>query len=142
MENFIYPGNYVPQFSEIEILTELKNQHLESNQPRMTQVELPTAYKIEVEIPGVKREDLNVHIENSQLCILGLHKDGSCTCVGDNDLSLHHDYNPRCFNYNIPLPDDTDPRFMSAEYKDGILNLVISKSKHPWPRSLFNVVVY
>src|SRR5687767_14642618 len=120
MENeTTYPGDYVPLLKHEEFQEELARvREGEMLFPPANISELPGAYKVEVAIPGIRREELLVHIEGNVLFIRVLHKEAGPKAVPKFQL---HEFNYICFERHIDLPANADPAFMSAEYKGGIL---------------------
>jgi HSP20 family protein len=113
----VYPGEYVPLFSENDLKKTIK--HSTKNKTNNLPVnikELEDFYKIELAVPGVKRENLVLKSYGNVLSLSVIH----------NEFNLNLDYNRK-----IVLPDNAEPIFVSAEYKSGILHLYIPKSTHP-----------
>jgi HSP20 family protein len=113
----VYPGEYVPLFSENDLKKTIKHstKNKTSNLP-VNIKELVDFYKIELAVPGVKRENLLLTSCGNVLSLSVIH----------NELNPGLDYNRK-----IILPDNAEPIFVSAEYKRGILHLYIPKSSHP-----------
>ena len=84
------------------------------------------AYHVEVDLPGVKKEDINVDLKDDVLTISGERK--SKTEINDKDY-----YKKECtygkFHRSFTLPDDTDVENIEANSEDGVLEVVIPKLK-------------
>jgi HSP20 family protein len=124
----VYPGEYVPLFNENDLKKTIKHSTKnKTNNPPVNIKELMDFYKIELAVPGVKRENI---VLNSYGNILSLSV-------------IHNEFNPdRDYNRKIVLPDNAEPIFVSAEYKSGILHLYIPKSTHPLKWTNTKIAVY
>ena len=82
------------------------------------------AYHVEVDIPGVKKEDLNVDLKDDVLTIWGERKTKSE--VKEKDY-----YKQECsygkFQRSFTLPDNVDVEHIEANSEDGVLEVVIPK---------------
>jgi HSP20 family protein len=136
-QDTIYPGVYVPLIKGKEVLDELK--HLKKEDmvhPSVNIAELPDSFKIEMAIPGMKREEIMIDAEDHKLFVYGAHKkiyesedQVGTTCGG--------------FGKRIKLPKNADIEFASAEYKSGILSICFLKTKKSINKKLrTQLVVY
>ena len=84
------------------------------------------AYHVEVDLPGVKKEDINVDLKEDELTISGERK--SKSEINEKDY-----YKQECsygkFQRSFTLPDDTDVENIEANSEDGVLEVVIPKLK-------------
>ena len=136
----IYPGAYVPLLKEEEVQEELKRPHKgETILPPVNVTEMADSFKVEVAIPGVKREDFLIHSDGNVLSVCVLHKE--CGLHEGERFQLH-EFNYECFDRHIILPDNADSEFVSAEYKAGILRLYVPKAKQPAKNQHTRIVVY
>ena len=130
-----YPGRYVPM-PEIEEL--LKGQKGCMTQPAINMDEFDNFFKIEVSLPGVHKEDIVIFVEQDVLIIKVIHKDQG----GSASRPKIHEFDVNYFERKILLPEKTDAEFTTAEYREGILNLIIQKvTDHSGLRS-GRIVVY
>jgi len=135
-----YPGEYVPLLRQEQFDQEWGRFHEgEMLFPPVNISELPDAYKVEVAIPGIRREELLVHMEGNVLFVRVLHKEMGLKA---NPKFQLHEFNYVCFERHIDLPADADPAFMSAEYKAGILQVIIPKTTCPIDGPCVQVAVY
>jgi len=83
-------------------------------------------YHVEAEIPGVKKEDVEVHIKDDYLVIKGEKKS-----FNEDKRGQYHriERSHGSFYRTIVLPSDIDKENIKAELKDGILKIDISKSQ-------------
>lgn len=136
----VYPGDYAPIVNEMNIGEELKiaDGNDEAHLP-VNIFELDDLLKIELAVPGVKREDFLIHAGGNTLFVYLLrrgdeqHEEG--TASPDN---VAYEY----FERQIILPDNADAEFVSAEYKEDILRLHIPKTNQPQKNTHTRIVVY
>lgn len=94
--------------------------------------ETPEAYLIKAELAGVKREDIQVKVENGQLRLFGERKFEK----EEKDKKQHRiERFYGSFSRSFALPDDADEALIKAEYRDGVLNLTLPKHAGAAPRS-------
>ncbi|MFN8244809.1 MAG: Hsp20/alpha crystallin family protein [Ferruginibacter sp.] len=136
----VYPGLYVPGYSEHDLRLELsKAKLLNGDLPPVNICHQPDCIRVEMAIPGMKREDFMVHADENILSIFVLHKEP--IYIEEKDFRLH-EFNYTCIDRQVVLPNDADVSFISAEYKDGILCIIIPKSVTPVSRQHADIVVY
>jgi len=137
---YCYPGDYVPLLKQAEFEQELAHFHKgEKLFPQANISELPDAYQVNMAIPGIRREEFMVHVDGNVLFIRVLHKEAKLAIA----LKLQErDFNNVCFERRVNLPANADPSFMSAEFKAGILQVIIPKATGPIDGSSMQVVVY
>jgi HSP20 family protein len=136
----VYPGDYVPllKIDEMEQEFNLFNQNECTLLPANI-TELASIYKIELAIPGAKREDFFIETDGNVLSVSVFHQPLAQT--NPESFQLHEfDYN--CCKRHVILPDDADTEFLSSEYKAGILCLYVPKVKNPVKNSHTTIVVY
>ena len=130
-----YPGQYVPM-PEVEEL--LKRQKGCMTQPAINMDEFDNFFKIEVSLPGVRKEDIGILVQEDVLIIKVMHKDQGVSISRPKI----HEFDVNYFERQILLPEKTDAEFTTADYREGILNLIIPKvSDHSTLHSC-RIVVY
>jgi HSP20 family protein len=84
-----------------------------------------TAYTIRAEIPGVKKEDINISIDGDQVAITAEVKNEKEAKDGERTLRRERYYGKvqRAFQLGQPVDDNS----ASAKYVDGILELTLPK---------------
>lgn len=86
---------------------------------------------LEVELPGVKTEDIDVTVHNGMLRISGQRK----IPEGDRNYWVNdRGYGP--FDRAITLPDDIDADSIDAQMSDGVLHIVLSKKPEAQPKKI------
>lgn len=137
----VYPGEYVPLFKEKDIKKTIKDScKNKTNSLAVNIKELRNSYKIELAVPGVKRENLLLKSCGNVLSISVIYS--------DHNRDKQKKFQLQEFNFNhsytrkIVLPDNADSVFVFAEYKAGILHLYIPKSTHPLKWTNAKIAIY
>jgi len=82
-------------------------------------------YTIKAEVPGVKKEDIQVDVNGNQVSIRAEVKQEKEEKKGEKVLYSERYYG--MVSRSMQLPSDVDAQGAKAEYKDGVLNLVLPK---------------
>lgn len=99
--------------------------------------ETDAAYLVKAEIPGVKKEDVKVTVQDGMLTIQGERK----LEKEEKGRKFHRiECSYGSFVRSFRMPDDADANTVNAEFKDGVLNLTLTKSAKAKPESI-NVAV-
>jgi HSP20 family protein len=86
--------------------------------------ETDDAYVLEAELPGVKREHVNVELIGSELAITGEIKEQE-----RKGTVRRRTRRTGRFDYRVSLPDPVDPAKVDAKLADGVLTVRVSKSQ-------------
>jgi HSP20 family protein len=98
-------------------------------------VETAEAYVVEVELPGLDREDVVVQAQGDELVVRGERRP-DLSARPESFHRLERRYGP--FARGFRFSQDVDPGQIQAEFEDGLLRLVVPKAR---PRSLTRVRV-
>jgi HSP20 family protein len=82
---------------------------------------------IEMEIPGVIQEDVNVEIIGNTLRISGMKKD---PLAGGGLRYIRMERSFGGFNRELEIPERFDLEKIDAKFKDGVLTVRIARSEH------------
>ena len=90
-------------------------------------------YLIRAELPGLSKEKVKVKVE-----------DGVLTLSGERDLerkvegkTFHHiERSHGTFTRSFTLPENAEAESVSANYKDGLLEIRVAKSEEALPKSI------
>jgi HSP20 family protein len=96
--------------------------------PRVDVVDRDSDVVVRAELPGVDRNDLDVTVTENAVTIKGATRREEKEQKGDY---YRHEISAASFARTVPLPADVDGPHAKAEFKDGVLELVIPK--HPQP---------
>jgi HSP20 family protein len=94
--------------------------------PAVDIVEEDQAYQVHVELPGLSKDDIKLNIKDNYLSISGEKKRESK--VEDKNYQRTERIFGS-FQRNFRLSDSVDVDKIEAEFKDGVLNVVIPKKK-------------
>lgn len=104
--------------------------------PPMDIAEKAEAYLIQVELPGVAPEQVELHFEQNVLSIRGTKPWGFDT-QKDGELRLHtRERVSGSFERNIRLPEFVDGDRIEASFRDGLLSISIPKAQAAQPRRI------
>ncbi len=83
-------------------------------------------FLITAEIPGVKKEDIDINLENGQLTISGQR-----SFKDEEEGKTFHRVETKfgSFRRSFRLPDNIDEDSIDASYKNGLLNVSINKTE-------------
>jgi HSP20 family protein len=101
--------------------------------PRVDIQESDKEVNLDLELPGMKKEDIKVEIKNGMLTISGEHKQEKKYEEGEIT-RMERRYGK--FERSFSLPDTIDEGKVSATYKDGILSLTMQKSEKALPKEV------
>jgi HSP20 family protein len=83
------------------------------------------AYTVRAEIPGVKKEDIQIDVSGGQVSISAEIKKEKEEKQGER--LLHSERYYGMLSRSFTLPADVDSQTAKAEYKDGVLELTLPK---------------
>lgn len=84
------------------------------------------------ELPGVKKEDINLEIKQNQLRISGKRKINY-----DQELSVHRlERKNYQFDRAVKLPFETEPEQVEAKFENGVLSVLLSESEQSKPKKI------
>ena len=108
-----------PSLSERTRIFDLKT-------PRIDVIDQDDQIIVKAEIPGVKKEDLEVTLSNNTLTIHGKTEKKSEEKKGEY---LHREISSGEVSRSVMLPADVDESGAKASFKDGMLELTLPKVK-------------
>ena len=85
-----------------------------------------------IEVPGVRKSDLDIKIERNTLRISG----SKSVEYGDKVAAHRRERSAGRFDRAVTLPIDIDPDKIRAECRDGILALYLPRAERDKPRSI------
>ncbi len=93
--------------------------------------EADDAYVVEAELPGVKREDVNIELVGNELTITGEVKQRE-----RKGALRRQTRRTGRFEYRVGLPDQVDPDKIEANLTDGVLTVRVPKSERAQRRKI------
>lgn len=95
--------------------------------------ENPDNYQIEADLPGMKKEDINIDLQGNVLTLSGERKHEAESSAGD-DVRVERRYGK--FIRSFTLPQNVDPENIKASYNDGVLRLLLPKKEEARPKQI------
>jgi HSP20 family protein len=99
--------------------------------PPATVTEAGDGYTLEVEMPGVNKDGLDISVENNELTIVGRRSfpavDGAV---------VHHESRPENFRRTFELDPSIDGNKISAKIEQGLVTLTLPKAEYVKPRKI------
>jgi HSP20 family protein len=89
------------------------------------------AYVAEVELPGVRKDDVKVELAGQELVIGGEYRDS-----GTEGRALRRDRRAGGFEFRVLLPGKADPDKVTAALADGVLTVTVPKAETDRPRRI------
>lgn len=102
-------------------------------EPRVNINEDDREYVITAALPGIKKEDVRVHLQDGVLAISGTHREEREE-KGKNFLKRELGYGS--FQRSFILPAGVHPENVKAEHKDGILTIRLPKEERSQSRGI------
>jgi len=99
--------------------------------PSASVIEGADGYTLEVEMPGVNKEGLEVSVENNELTIVGRRH--LPTVEG---ALIHHESRSENFRRTFELDPSIDADKISAKIDQGLATLTLPKAEHVKPRKI------
>lgn len=111
-----------------DFLNSLENERggdtLSEFKPAVNTREGKDAYHVDVDLPGVKKEDINIHVEDNTLTISG-NRETKKEVKQEDYYRVESSYGK--FQRSFTLPENVDAENIRAASQDGVLEVVIPK---------------
>lgn len=92
--------------------------------PSLDVTETNDAFAIQVDLPGVQEEDIEVQVTGNRLTVSG-KREGEETREGDRYVAIERAYG--AFSRSFVLPDSADVEHVEARLEDGVLEIEVPK---------------
>jgi HSP20 family protein len=99
--------------------------------PSASVIEAGDGYTLEVEMPGVNKEGLEISVENNELTIVGRR---SLPAV--EGTPIHCESRPENYRRTFELDPSIDANKISAKIDQGVVSLTLPKAEHVKPRKI------
>src|SRR5215469_17117452 len=99
--------------------------------PPASVAEIADGYMLEIEMPGVKKEGLEISVENNELTIIG--RRSLPTAEGT---LIHRESRPENFRRMFELDPSIDANKISAKIDQGLVTLTLPKAEQVKPRKI------
>ena len=90
-------------------------------------------FTVNLELPGLKREDISVHLEDGSLVISGERK---AETVSEGTEVHRQERHCGKFSRALTLPVAVAPDKVKASFKDGILSVTLPKAEEAKPKQI------
>ncbi len=100
--------------------------------PAIDHHESDSEYRLSLELPGVKRDDVSIDVADGQINISG-EKQSRYETKDDHGSRTETRYGR--FQRSIPLPEGVDADAVEATFEDGVLELTLPKVEQKAPES-------
>ena len=116
-------------FGGLHPRTELDNATGNGWTPAVDIVEDDTSFTISADLPEVKKDDVNVAVENGYLTLSGERKFEK---EEEDKKKKYHRIERSYGSYtrSFALPDNVDGTAVKAEFKEGVLKVILPKVEH------------
>ena len=102
--------------------------------PAVDVAETDTAYQVKAELPGIRKEDLDVTVDDGVLTIKAEHNDNQEQTENGQLIRQERSYGK--FVRSLRLGANVDEETITAEYRDGVLHITLPKAKEVQPRKV------
>lgn len=99
--------------------------------PAASVVESGDAYTLQVEMPGVNKEGLEISVENNELTITGRR-----SMPNIDGTVLHRESRTENFRRSFELDPSIDTGKIGAKIEQGVVTLHLPKAEHVKPRKI------
>jgi HSP20 family protein len=99
--------------------------------PSASVIEAADGYTLQVEMPGVNKQGLEVAVENNELVIVGRR---SLPAV--EGTLIHHELRPENYQRTFELDPSIDAGKITATIEQGLVTLTLPKAEHVKPRKI------
>jgi HSP20 family protein len=99
--------------------------------PPASVTDSPEGYTLEIEMPGVKKDGLDISVDNNELTVIGRR---SLPAV--EGTLIHHESRPENFRRTFELDPSIDADKISAKIEQGLVTLTLPKAEHVKPRKI------
>ena len=93
--------------------------------PMMDVADLGNKYEMKVEMPGIPKEKINIHVSPNGIEISAKHE----TAEDEKKNWLRRERSSMSFYRSVEFPDKIKTDMVEAEFKDGILDLSLPKAE-------------
>jgi len=132
--NFYRPNAIQSVFNEFDALESFFNDsiitpaaRLFDRMPSVDIRETENAYVLEMDLPGIDENNINVHVDGSNLTISTKKENEEKKSDENSGTYILHERKAAAFSRAFKLPENADPEAVSAAFKNGVLSMQIKK---------------
>ena len=93
--------------------------------------ETSDGYTLEIEMPGVNKDGLDISVENNELTIIGRR-----SWIPVEGTLIHRESRPENFRRTFELDPSIDANKITAKIDQGLVSLTLPKAEHVKPRRI------
>lgn len=94
-------------------------------EPPVDLQETPEQYVLTAEVPGLKREDLEIQLREGRLTVSGVRRERGVACEQYHRVERGHGAFSRTFHLTVPV----DAERVVADLRDGVLTVTCPKTR-------------
>ena len=102
--------------------------------PPVDVAETDIAYLVKAELPGIRKEDLDVTVDDGVLTIKAEHNDNQEQAENGQLIRQERSYGK--FVRSLRLGANVNEETITAKYRDGVLHVTLPKAKEVQPRKV------
>jgi len=99
--------------------------------PPASVIDAGDGYTLELEMPGVNKDRLDISVENNELMIVGRR-----SLPKIEGTLIHHESRPENFRRTFELDPSIDANEINAKIEQGLVTLTLPKAEHVKPRKI------
>ncbi len=109
--------------------------------PKMNVIESSTAYQLELMVPGLKKEDLNLWVNADGMLVIEMAHQEQYEQKTEGCKYLRREFGSIQFKKTIALPNHVKREQISAKVEDGILRVTLPKVTEEEKRQLQQTIM-
>jgi HSP20 family protein len=86
--------------------------------------ETPDRYVLVAEVPGLRRDDIQIQLQDGRLTVSGARREQGVTCEQYHRMERGHG----SFSRRFDLPEAVEPEHIVADLRDGVLTVTCPKA--------------
>ncbi len=109
-----------------------------ASMPSVNIKELETQFEIDLAVPGKKKNDFEIEVEDGLLSISSTTEEAT---TNEQAMFTRREFSYASFKRTFTIPDSVDPTNIEAQYSEGVLQLRLPKRKEalPQPKKLIKI---
>ncbi|PEN14574.1 heat-shock protein [Longibacter salinarum] len=101
--------------------------------PRTDLIETPEAYRIELDVPGMNRDDIHISYQDDRLTVSG---ERAHEAREENEERVRVERTFGNFFRSFTLPSTVSAEQISAQHENGVLTITVPKAEESKPRRI------
>ena len=102
--------------------------------PKVDIEENKNDYRLHADLPGLEKKDIKITVENGVLSISGEKKHDKKE--KEKGKYYYYERSYGAFHRNFSLPENIDEKSINANFKNGVLELIIKKTEKAKPKEI------